>query len=535
MIEFFRRASESLIARIFFGLLAISFAIMWGGQEGLRMIGISRDATVATVGAETITNRDLALAIERFRILSELRGGGELTMKEVRESGLDRQLLNMLIAESLVRQEAVKLDITVSDDYVIKQLRDNQMFKRADGTFSKETFQRFISNFGFRTEKEYVDYMKSEILRIRVIDALAANASLPVVSQEPLFAWSEQVRTASAMILDTTAIKVDENPSQDDLRDFYGKYQQQFAVPERRTFKALAIPVASLKIDVKESDIDLVYDIEKDKKYKDVKDTIAREEIREQLRREAAQDAVLAISSAVRDAFDEGASLKDIAAKNKYDLREFTEVQLQDKKGDRDQAEQNMIEYAFSVVEGELSAFEEIDSGKAYVAIFLEAVMEPSQLTFDQAMADVRDAFMAEKRLQKTQELVKDIETQLAGGKPFKALAMQNKLKLVTLRASRQKMLSPTPEDLLTARSDSLFRTTRSGTTVMPFVSPGKGVQFAFAKITEIRNGDAQKDPEGFRRFVERLKAQSRDDVFQLYESDLRTRYSVEVNERYFK
>ena len=49
MIELFRRASGSLIARIFFGFLALSFAFMWGGQDGLRMIGLSKESTVATV------------------------------------------------------------------------------------------------------------------------------------------------------------------------------------------------------------------------------------------------------------------------------------------------------------------------------------------------------------------------------------------------------------------------------------------------------------------------------------------------------
>ncbi len=535
MIEFFRRASSSLIARIFFGLLAISFAIMWGGQEGLRMIGVGRDATVATVGSETITNRDLALTIERFRIMAQAQGGGELTDQQIRQSGLDRQLLETLIAESLIRQEAKTLNVSVSDDFVIESLRANQMFKRADGTFSKEVFQRFISSLGFRSEKEYVDYMKSEILRVRVIDALSANASLPTVSHEPLFAWNEQVRSATAMIIDPMKTKLAAEPSDDELRDYYGKNQNRFALPERRTFKAVIVPTKTLKVDVKENDIETMYDLEKDTKYKDMKDTDAKAQIRAQLRREAAQAEMINVSNAMREAFDEGASIQDIATKNGYEVRQFSEVTAVDRKGDRDAADQAIIDYAFLALEGDLSPLEEIQDGKAFVSIFVEGIKEPSQMTFDEAKAEVKEAVVIDQRIEKTKDVISKIEEDLKGGKSFKAVAADKGFKVVSLRATRQKMLSPTPKDLLSAQATRLFIIPNGGMTIVPFVIPGKGVQYALAKITDVRNGNAKKDPEGFNRFVARLKSQSREDIYQAYVNELRVRYSIDINERYFK
>ncbi len=535
MIEFFRRASRNLFARIFFGLLAISFAFMWGGQDGLRMIGLSKEATVAKVGGVSISNRDLAVEIERTRLNRRLRTGQEISSEDIKKRGLDRQLLEKLINEALFKIEADRLNISVSDHFIVKMLHAQKAFQRPDGSFSKETFMRFIHNFGFRTEKDYVDYTKSKMIRARLMSALSANASLPAGATAPLFAWNEQIRTAQGMSIDSSLLVVKETPTEDQLREFYGKNRHTFVAPQRRTFKALVLDSRKVKIAIKEDDIQVIYDLERDKKYKGMKDVDARKAIREQLHHDAAQEAMIAKADKIQTEFEAGSTLKDVAQANGVMYREFVDAPLVDKKVKRSEVDQGIVAAAFVAEEAELSPLEEIQETGQYVLIYLENRKDPAQLAFGAAMADVRDAYRQEAQGALTKELVEKIQKQLDGGAVFKTVALQNKLPLVTVRVNRRKTLAPTAIDLPFVAINQLFAVPLGRPTLVPYQSKEGKTLFLIAKVTDIKNGDVAKDPKGAKFFQERLAQQVGNDVFETYVAYLKKRNSVEINKSYFE
>ncbi|NCP62825.1 MAG: hypothetical protein GW748_05885 [Alphaproteobacteria bacterium] len=534
MIELFRRASGSLIARIFFGFLALSFAFMWGGQDGLRMIGLSKESTVATVGKLSVSNRDLGLAIERMRLNMRLRTGQEISNEDVKKFGIDRQLLDRLIDEALFKIEADRLKISVSDEYVVKMLRNQKAFLLPDGTFSKETFMRFIHNFGFSTEKDYVAHTKAEMIRTRVIAALSANASLPFVATAPLYSWNAQIRTAQGMVIDPTKMELKEAPTEDQLRDFYGKNRRQFYAPERRTFKAVIMNVANLKIPVKEEDIQVIYDLEKDRKYKDVPEKEAKERIRGQLRHDGAQEVSISMADKIQTQFEGGTALAEVAKNNGATFKEFKDVPLTSKNEKRSDLDQAIIDLAFNAVEGELSPMEELNESGQYFVVYLEAHKDPEQLSFGEAMEDIRFAYKREAQTLMTKELVEKIQKQLGDGGNFKSVAAQHKLALTTVRASRQQALAPTAVDLPPVAINQLFSVPRGHLTLVPYQGKEGQPLFLIAKVTDVKNGDASKRTEEVKKFEDLLQQQAGSDVVELYVSYLRQKNPVEINKAYF-
>ncbi len=534
MIELFRRASGSIIARIFFGFLALSFAFMWGGQDGLRMIGLSKDATVAKVGSVSISNRDLGMAIERTRLNMRLRTGQELSNEDVKKFGLDRQLLDRLIAEALFKIEADRLKISVSDAYVVKMLQGQQAFLRPDVSFSKETFMRFIQNFGFATEKDYVAHTKAEMIRARVIAALSANASLPLVATAPLYAWNAQTRTAQGMIIDPTKMELKETPTEDQLREFYGQNRRQFAAPERRTFKAVVMNVANLKIPVKEEDVQVIYDLEKDRKYKEVPEKEAKDKIRQQLRHDAAQEVSMSMADKIQTQFEGGTSLAEVAKANGATFKEFTDVSLTPKNTQRSDLDQAIVDLAFNAVEGELSPMEELNDSGQYFVVYLEGRKDPEQLSFANAMDDIKLEYKREAQTLLTKELVEKIQKQLGDGGNFKSVAAQHKLSLITVRASRQKALAPTAMDLPPVAINQLFSVPRGSLTLVPYQGKEGQPLFLVAKVTEVKNGDASKETEEVKKFKDLLQQQAGSDIVEFYLAYLRQKNPVEINKAYF-
>src|SRR3972149_1071254 len=102
MLEALRKSSGGIVAKLFIGLLVLSFAI-WGIGDIFR--GISgRD--VAEVGSVKIN-------IETFRQMYQERLqqigrqiGRSVTPDQARSMGLDRQLLGELISETTLDEKA---------------------------------------------------------------------------------------------------------------------------------------------------------------------------------------------------------------------------------------------------------------------------------------------------------------------------------------------------------------------------------------------------------------------------------------------
>src|SRR5207249_11554393 len=112
MLRFLRKYSSSIGVKILYGLLAALFILWMGGG-----IGGERRQDVAVVYAQVITHRDLeqatALLTRQYEQL--LRGRADL----LRGLNLSGQALDQLIEQALLRHEAARLGISVTDEDVV--------------------------------------------------------------------------------------------------------------------------------------------------------------------------------------------------------------------------------------------------------------------------------------------------------------------------------------------------------------------------------------------------------------------------------
>src|SRR2546429_9775682 len=108
MLRFLRKYSSSIGVKILYGLLAALYILWMGGG-----IGGERRQDVAVVYAQVITHRDLeqatALLTRQYEQL--LRGRADL----LRGLNLSGQALDQLIEQALLRHEAARLGVNVTD------------------------------------------------------------------------------------------------------------------------------------------------------------------------------------------------------------------------------------------------------------------------------------------------------------------------------------------------------------------------------------------------------------------------------------
>ena len=118
------------------GLIAVSFGI-WGIGDIFRGFGTN---TVATVGSTEIR-------LDTFRQLYQDRLqqiGRQLNRPllpdQARALGLDRQLLNEVIADTAMDERARAMRLNVSDAEIARQITDAPDFKGINGQFERVRF-----------------------------------------------------------------------------------------------------------------------------------------------------------------------------------------------------------------------------------------------------------------------------------------------------------------------------------------------------------------------------------------------------------
>src|SRR5713226_1563524 len=129
MMQAIRGRAGSIIVKILFGLLIISFGF-WGiYTRSDYYSGHSPDTVIATVGDEGIRadalQRVLQPTLERLRA----QYGSSIDAKQVKQLGILDTLLGQLIERSLLDQEAQRLGLEVSDEAIRGAIYDNPRFR----------------------------------------------------------------------------------------------------------------------------------------------------------------------------------------------------------------------------------------------------------------------------------------------------------------------------------------------------------------------------------------------------------------------
>lgn len=543
MIEKFRKSVNTIVAKVLLGLLAIAFVFLWGGQDGLRMIGVGQSNTVAKVGAEKVTMQELGQKLSQTIALIQFETGQQISPDQVRKMGLDRQVLEALIQQKLVDVEVENLGIGVSDGYVAREIKSQDIFKDQKGAFSKDTFLARIRQLGYRNERDYVDARKAEIARQWLISALSGGATAPAVATDPLYRWEQQTRTGSGVVINYRDMKV-KDPSEDELRNFFGENRGRFKISEARDFKALILNTKAYEADaksaVKDQDVDAIYDVEKDRRFKGVPESEARKAIRTDLEASYVHDKAIAQGQAIDDAFAQGQNLEDIA-KQYGTLVSISGARLlkpgikvEKVSSDLPQSQvESLVDLAFQS-EADMLSTAMLFEGGNMALIYVDHIHDPRFPTFQEAESDVKQAYDTEQKINAAKDLVGTLSKEVRAGQSLVSLAHEKGLSVIQIKAKRDESLAPTPYKMNAAALEQFFAVTPGGLALIP-VQSKKGDDFQILAVMESIQLGALPSHKDQVKFEKLITDQVRSDILETYLAYLRTKYTIEINDRIFK
>lgn len=258
MLQTLRSGAAGWVAKIFLVLLGLSFAI-WGIEDIFRIGGSAKNA--ATVG-------DAKISVEDYRqaYMNELRRIGqqakrEITPEQARMAGLGEKVIGDLVNEAAIDQKIRSLNLSVSDDQVVSEIQNDEMFRGPTGQFDRSTFQAILSQNNLN-ENRYLALQRQFTVRKQMTDALMANIAAPDAFRQAIHAFNTDSRSISFVSLKPEAASAIPAPSADQLKAYYEERKASFAAPEFRKVAVLSLDPKEIAawMEIPEPELKAYYD-----------------------------------------------------------------------------------------------------------------------------------------------------------------------------------------------------------------------------------------------------------------------------------
>ncbi|MGN6115579.1 MAG: SurA N-terminal domain-containing protein [Nitrobacter sp.] len=419
MLRGIRKASSNWLGKtimtIVMGLLIVAFGI-WGIADIFRGFGQS---TLATVGSTEIS-------IEQFRQIYNDRlqqmsrqFGRSLTPDQVRAFGLDRQVLQQVVAEAALDEDARRKGLNESDDEVKRQIMSDPNFKGTNGQFDPARFAGLIRQAGF-TEQRYVAEQRQQALRRQIAGTVTAGATPSKTLIEALNRFQNEQRSIEYVKLGAAQAGTIDPPSPEVLASYFDQHKVQFRAPEYRKISYVVMSPEEIAKWTTVSDEDAK------KAYEQQKDKLSTPEKRQiwQIIFPNVADA-----QAARTKIDSGASFDDIAkerglAASDVDLGLISKAEIIDPA---------IANAAFALKTNEIS---QPIQGKFGVALIRVGNIDPgNQPTYESVAAQLKHDIAVDRARAQVNDLHNKMEDERGGGASVVEAAKKVGLTAVTIDA----------------------------------------------------------------------------------------------------
>lgn len=545
MIEKIRHFSSTWWFRTFLGLVAVTFAVLWGGGDWMHNMGGGRGQVVATVGAERITTWQLRSAVDRRLRQIAASTGQRITEEDALKAGLFHQVLDTLIQQALIAQEAHRLGITLTDESVRKALAQNKSFFDPTGKFDKQHFLMVIERLGYN-EASFVAELRQDLIRQNLLSTLFQNLSLPSLQELILYKWQEQTRQVLYTLISSDDMAFSETPKEEDIKELFTKYKEVLKAPEYRDFSVLVMDPKELAktLTVSQEELEKAY-ADRPEALKDKSLDVLKAQLEEEVRHQKALSLVYEHSTKIEDDIAAGSSLKEIGVKYKLPVLSFQKV---DASGSYDpfagdgaakltlsDAEKAYVREAFTLEPQTAGAFVEGAENVSFL-VHVDKVQEAHERTATEVPpARAAALWVAMKKKEMAAGIAAEISKKSQSPSVFLTTLQSHGLKAQSVRLTRRGPSLPSKLALPERVVAALFQGNVGQTVPAPLESSLDKAVFFVGCVEGVTSPDV--DPQD-KSFVER-----RTDFDQMYQNDyvasylnsLAGRFPVERNNRWLE
>ena len=261
MMDNLRTAANSVVLKIIFGIIIVSFILT--GVSGY-LIGGGNNYAAKVNGQEIGRGQfENAVASERNRMQQQLGDQfSELAANENYMKTMRQQVLNRLIDESLLDQYARELGLSISDEQVKQAIFQTQAFQ-TNGKFDNQRFSGIVAQMGMTTD-QYAQALRNQLTTQQLINAIAGTDFMLPGESDQLAALVSQQRVVREATINVNALAAKQTASDEEINAFWQQNQARFMAPEQFRVSYIKMDAASMQESASDEEIQSWYDQHKD-------------------------------------------------------------------------------------------------------------------------------------------------------------------------------------------------------------------------------------------------------------------------------
>jgi len=239
-------------------VLLLIVALMGFGAGGFG--GTVR--TIGSVGNTDITTDRYAQALQQELRTFEAQTGRRFTLAEAQAFGLDRAVLQQVVATTALENEAGDLGLSVGDEAVRREILRVPAFQGLDGGFDRAQYELALRQNGM-TVAEFETSIRTDTARTLLQGAIVAGASTPDVFTDTLYTYARESRDFTYVPFRPGDLATPlPEPTDAMLQAFHDENPALFTLPERRriTYAWLTPQMVIGEVDVDETALRALYD-----------------------------------------------------------------------------------------------------------------------------------------------------------------------------------------------------------------------------------------------------------------------------------
>ena len=403
MLEDIRESSQGLTAKIILGFIILTFAV-----AGIGSYSNSVDTSVADVNGEKISQDEFnkAYQAQRNRMAQQFGDMFETLSADASYMSNFRQgVLDNLINQKLVDQNSEVLAIRVADERIKDTIRNMPEFQ-VDGVFDNNRYLAMINQAGFYQSSDFRDYLRVEMTRRQLTQALVASEfSLPY--QEGMFtALQNQQRDIRFATISAEQFKAEIELTDEEVNQYYLANQSRFENQEKVKVNYIELDVNDIAatVSLTDADVEAYYNDNISRYREDAQRRVAHILVEfgdDEASAKASAEALLAKVNA-------GEDFATLAKENSADT--FSG----ENGGDLEWIEAGVMDEAF-----DNAAFALTDIGSVSEVVKTEFGFHIIKLTDykeekTQSLSDVREALIAEAKSEKAQDKFFKLQQEVA-------------------------------------------------------------------------------------------------------------------------
>ncbi|EHL4978785.1 peptidylprolyl isomerase [Escherichia coli] len=261
MMDSLRTAANSLVLKIIFGIIIVSFILT--GVSGYLIGGGNNYA--AKVNDQEISRGQFENAFnsERNRMQQQLGDQySELAANEGYMKTLRQQVLNRLIDEALLEQYARELKLGISDEQVKQAIFATPAFQ-VDGKFDNSRYNGILNQMGM-TADQYAQALRNQLTTQQLINGVAGTDFMLKGETDELAALVAQQRVVREATIDVNALAAKQPVTEQEIASYYEQNKNNFMTPEQFRVSYIKLDAATMQQPVSDADIQSYYDQHQD-------------------------------------------------------------------------------------------------------------------------------------------------------------------------------------------------------------------------------------------------------------------------------